>query len=84
MHSFTNQTASSLNVETLPLIYDGDAYSLDVVVSELLVVLHAILRYEGNRNCTAVSIKFFDLSPDARRAVLHAVQRRFEGRTVKV
>lgn len=69
--------------ETLPLIYDGDSYHLSLSTHEHYVQLHEVVRYDDNQNVRGVALAFRDLPPDAKRAVIQQINRRYSGRMVK-
>lgn len=76
------ETSNSPNI---PLLFDGDAYLLTVEpVSPSLVCLTRVLRYDNNVNTDATCVRFFDLSPQCKQAIIQQINRRFRGKTVKV
>lgn len=76
--------SSSPNATSIPLLFDGDGYCIDVVDNPGPVLLLRVLLTPNNENVESYEVKWFDLSPDAREAILRQVRRRFEGRSVKV
>lgn len=81
--STSPQNAQS-NDPPIPLLFNGDAYQIYVAPSTHHVSVVSIELHRGNINTSPVEIRFFDLGPEARRAVVRQVQRRFPGLTVKI
>lgn len=68
----------------IPLLYNGDYLSIDVDDSGPFVRILRILVYVNNENVEPQDVKFFDLPPQTRHAVVAQVQARYKGRTVKI
>lgn len=73
------------NDAPIPLLHEGDSYQIYVSpFSDKMVLLSRILRYESNQNVEGVDIKFTDLDPTTRFAVIRQINRRFVGKTIKI
>jgi len=70
----------------IPLLSNGDAYYIDVTESSRFneLVITAIDCFPNNLNVRPYRVSFMDLDQQTRRAVIEQVNRRFEGRMVKV
>lgn len=74
----------STSNETLSLIHDGDSYTLELEVSHH-IRLRQILRYESNdASRIPTHEQWFDLTPDAREAILKQIRRRHKEQLIKV
>lgn len=63
----------------LPLVFQGDAYTIDVeVFKENHVRLLAITKFPMNRNY-GERHKFFDLPDELRQRILQQIQRVYRG-----
>ena len=82
---YSTATTSPLSKmqDSIPLLAEGDAFDIDLIVEEKLVTIKRILRYPNNENVLPVRERFFDLTPSTRRAVLAQINRRYDGRMVK-
>lgn len=70
--------------ETIPLLFEDDAYELIVEVTESHVSVLEILRFPNNENVNPTSEKFFDLTPDCRDAIVRQINRRHPKKTLRV
>lgn len=68
--------------ETLPFIFNEDAYHIMLELHPSHVTILDILVFPNNQNVTPTKESFRDLTPDAKRAVINHVQRRHPGRMV--
>lgn len=69
--------------DVLPLLHNGDAYELTLSDANCVSLLR-IVRYADNQNVSGTELRFFDLDPETRQAVLNQIRRRYEGKTIKV
>lgn len=70
---------------SIPLIYEGDSYF--IYCTELdpsTVKLDYVERFPGNISTSPTKENFYDLDPATRRAVISQVNRRYQGKVVKV
>lgn len=68
----------------LALLHGGDSYILDLLVEDKLVTLLRIRCYPNNENVCATEYAFRDLTPDAKTAIIHQINRTYSGRMVKI
>lgn len=74
----------SASNDNVPLLHDGDAYIIYVEVLEKTVIVKSIRRYLDNRNADPTEEDFRDLPPQAKAAVIQQINRRYQGKFVRV
>lgn len=72
-------------IEHVPLIFDGDGYSLGVTVqSDKLLSLVVIDRYPDNENRSPTRESWQDLSPHVRTVIIAQLRHRFPNKTISI
>jgi hypothetical protein len=67
----------------LPLLHNGDSYLIDVVgVSPRSVRCNGAEQYLNNQNVVGHYVRFRDMDPDLKRAVIRQINTRYKGMTV--
>lgn len=70
---------------SLPLIFEGDSYFIYCTELDATTIhLDYIERFPGNVGVSPTKENFFDLDPATRRAVIAQINRRYQGRVVRV
>lgn len=77
-------TQSLPEPSSLPFLFDGDGLILHLRNEQRHVYLLSIDVFPNNENVTPTSENFLDLTPEARRAVIAHVNRKYPGKVVHV
>lgn len=73
----------SSSSDSLPLLYNGDAFVLTISpVSERQVRLASVVRYPDNVDGDGVHEQFRDLDPETKARVIQQINRRYPTKTV--
>jgi len=70
-------TNSSQPYDTIPLLWEGDAYSVDISRSLSNIRIIRILRVPGNNNSNAVVERYYDLPEETCTAIVQQIRRRY-------
>jgi len=71
------EQSSSQPYDSIPLLWEGDAYTIDISRSLTAIRIIRILRVPGNNNSNAVVERYYDLPEETCTAIVQQIRRRY-------